>query len=239
MMKVRTNPAAPTIEPAIIKTLLLMTNPVKAAATPEREFSRLTTTGISAPPIGSTKRIPSKQLEPTSAQTQSVFSGSLTVITTKANEAIKRPTLTKFSHGGPQVGKRTHFLVRGIVKPPFNLNMATKEPVRVIHPTRPESPIAIQIAQRLSISVGTSPVLILAKTSDSATNALAAPPKPLNIATNSGIPVISTLTAIQAPMTEPRTRPPTNSSQPIIPFPDACILTRVVITAKSIPAEPS
>ncbi len=33
-------------------------NPVKAAAIPDKEFSRLTTTGISAPPIGSTNKIP-------------------------------------------------------------------------------------------------------------------------------------------------------------------------------------
>ena len=33
-------------------------NPVNAAAMPDKEFNRLTTTGISAPPIGSTNKIP-------------------------------------------------------------------------------------------------------------------------------------------------------------------------------------
>ena len=55
---VKIKPAAPTIDPAIIKTLFPIINPVKAAAIPDNEFSRLTTTGISAPPIGSTNKIP-------------------------------------------------------------------------------------------------------------------------------------------------------------------------------------
>ena len=59
-MKVRISPAAPTIEPAIMRTLFPITKPVKAAAIPDREFSRLTTTGISAPPMGRTKRTPSR-----------------------------------------------------------------------------------------------------------------------------------------------------------------------------------
>ena len=51
-------------EPATIKTELLMINPVNAAAIPEREFSSETTTGISAPPIGNTNNIPSKEETP-------------------------------------------------------------------------------------------------------------------------------------------------------------------------------
>ena len=57
-MKVRIKPLAPTKEPATIKTLLEIMNPVKAAAIPDREFSNDTTTGMSAPPIGSTNNIP-------------------------------------------------------------------------------------------------------------------------------------------------------------------------------------
>ena len=58
IMKVRIRPAAPTIEPAMISTLFPMTKPVNAAAIPESELRRLTTTGISAPPIGITNSIP-------------------------------------------------------------------------------------------------------------------------------------------------------------------------------------
>ena len=39
MMNVRIRPAAPTIEPAMMSTLLPMTKPVKAAAMPESELS--------------------------------------------------------------------------------------------------------------------------------------------------------------------------------------------------------
>jgi len=53
-MNVKINPDAPTKEPATIKTLFDIINPVNAAAIPEREFNKETTTGISAPPIGST-----------------------------------------------------------------------------------------------------------------------------------------------------------------------------------------
>ena len=57
-MKVRINPEAPTREPATINTELFIMNPVKAAAIPDSELSRETTTGISAPPIGNTNSIP-------------------------------------------------------------------------------------------------------------------------------------------------------------------------------------
>ena len=74
-------------------------------------------------------------------------------------------------------------------------------------------------------------------TSESATKAEAAPPKPLNNATNSGIPVISTLTAIQYPIAEPRNIPAMISihSAP----PSKCILNTVVITATNIPSAPN
>jgi hypothetical protein len=61
-MKVSINPDAPTKDPATISTLLPIIKPVKAAAIPEKEFSKDTTTGISAPPIGKTIMIP-KTLE--------------------------------------------------------------------------------------------------------------------------------------------------------------------------------
>ena len=69
MMNVRIRPAAPTIEPAIIKTLLPITKPVNAAAIPDIEFSKLTTSGMSAPPIGITKSTPSRQESETSEYT--------------------------------------------------------------------------------------------------------------------------------------------------------------------------
>ena len=59
MMNVKIRPDAPTSEPATMRTELPMMKPVKAAAIPDNELRSETTTGISAPPIGSTKTIPS------------------------------------------------------------------------------------------------------------------------------------------------------------------------------------
>ncbi len=68
MIRVRMIPEAPTSEPAIISMLLLSTNPVAAAASPEYELRREITTGMSAPPIGIVARTPST--EPKTARVQ-------------------------------------------------------------------------------------------------------------------------------------------------------------------------
>ena len=64
----RISPEAPTRLPATIKTLLFMMKPVNAAAIPDSELSKLTTTGMSAPPIGRTRMIPSTHEIPIIAQ---------------------------------------------------------------------------------------------------------------------------------------------------------------------------
>jgi len=61
MMRVRINPDAPTKAPATTSSGLLITKPLAAAATPENELSSATTTGMSAPPIGMTRRTPSTE----------------------------------------------------------------------------------------------------------------------------------------------------------------------------------
>jgi hypothetical protein len=52
MSLVRIAPEAPTRAPAMISSGLLSTKPAIATAVPVNEFSRLITTGMSAPPIG-------------------------------------------------------------------------------------------------------------------------------------------------------------------------------------------
>ena len=52
-------PDAPTSVPAMISRSLCSTKPVAAAARPVNELSSEITTGMSAPPIGSTKSTPS------------------------------------------------------------------------------------------------------------------------------------------------------------------------------------
>ena len=144
IMKVRISPAAPTIEPAMMSTLLPMTKPVKAAAMPDRELSRLTTTGISAPPIGTTNSTPSRLAMATIPQTYSLFIGSSIVIQMKYRVPKSNSNFTAFSHGGPQVGNLTHFLLMGTTNPPLSFIIATSEPVKVTHPTSPDRPIATQ-----------------------------------------------------------------------------------------------
>jgi len=53
MSLVRMAPDAPTRAPAMMRTGLLRTKPAIATAVPVNELSRLMTTGMSAPPIGS------------------------------------------------------------------------------------------------------------------------------------------------------------------------------------------
>ncbi|CAI8306688.1 MAG: Uncharacterised protein [Euryarchaeota archaeon UBA443] len=145
-------------------------------------------------------------------------------------------TLSGLSHTGPQVGVLIHF--PKMLTPPLSLNIARMEPVRVIQPTSAERPAATMITVNSSSWVGTfAGSSTYFQISESATNADAAPPNPLNKATSSGIPVISTRIAIQRPMREPITRP-----EPIrthsIPSPSP-ICRMVVITATSIPSAPS
>ena len=55
---VRIVPDAPTIIPATISAGLFSATPVAAAESPVNAFSSEITTGMSAPPIGSTTRLP-------------------------------------------------------------------------------------------------------------------------------------------------------------------------------------
>ena len=58
MSLVRIAPDAPTRAPEMISTGLLMTKPAIAAAVPVNELSSEMTTGMSAPPMGSTSVMP-------------------------------------------------------------------------------------------------------------------------------------------------------------------------------------
>ena len=59
-------PDAPTSMPLTISTLFSSSKPVAAAASPVNAFRSEITTGMSAPPIGSTNRIPKIAAPPTS-----------------------------------------------------------------------------------------------------------------------------------------------------------------------------
>ena len=63
MSLVRIAPEAPTRAPAMIRTGLSSTKPAIATAVPVNELSSEMTTGMSAPPIGSTIVTPKTQAE--------------------------------------------------------------------------------------------------------------------------------------------------------------------------------
>ena len=89
IIRVRRMPDAPTRVPAMIRRLLLSVKPDAATARPVNEFSSEMSTGTSAPPIGSTKMMPS-----TSDSTAvAIISATLSVtIVATARTTIPTPT---------------------------------------------------------------------------------------------------------------------------------------------------
>ena len=89
---------------------------------------------------------------------------------------------------------------------PLNLPKAIKLPVKVSAPINTLSPMETKpVVSKLKISG-------FRANSPQATRAEAAPPKPLNTATNSGIAVICTFLASNRPIRPPTTIPPTINS---------------------------
>ena len=92
-------PDAPTSIPLTIRTSLWSTNPVAAAARPVKALRSEITTGMSAPPIGSTKRTP-KSADP-AMTTQSSHSSwtPATSVTPIATQAASRARFANFWPG--------------------------------------------------------------------------------------------------------------------------------------------
>ncbi len=84
--RVRIVPEEPTRVPATISTTLSSANPAAAAASPVNAFSSEITTGMSAPPIGSTKRLPSTA-EPISTPMKIACEGSSWLIDSETQAA--------------------------------------------------------------------------------------------------------------------------------------------------------
>ncbi len=94
MMLVRMMPEAPTSEPAMIRTVLLITKPVAAAARPEYELRRAITTGMSAPPMEMVSTTPSTPATATRSQKSIISSGCITTRTPSARDAAPLTILT-------------------------------------------------------------------------------------------------------------------------------------------------
>ena len=89
-------PDAPSSAPAMISTLFPIAKPVAAAASPAYELSSDTTTGMSAPPIGSTINTPSSSDSPIMAKNTTGFAGRSTSQTKRTIATAKRVMLTAF-----------------------------------------------------------------------------------------------------------------------------------------------
>ncbi len=181
-------PDAPTSIPLTISTFECRTNPVAAAASPVNAFRSEITTGMSAPPIGSTNTTPNSA----ATRIAAARSQKLTDAIAAAPSAIEPRKSTAFPICWPGyvIGRP---LIRSCSFP-----NATSEPANEIEPTSAEKTV------ETPRSTPTSPES--AQTvwnSTSETSAAAPPPTPLNSATICGIAVIFTLRAPTTPTTEP------------------------------------
>ncbi len=95
--KVRISPAAPTSAPPMIRGFDSMTNPAADAASPEKELRREMTTGMSAPPMGITERIPMIRAMPPTTQ----YPGALPVTPDQIASAIRLIPMIPLTHCCP------------------------------------------------------------------------------------------------------------------------------------------
>ena len=225
MILVRINPDAPTSDPAMISTLLSITNPVAAAASPEYEFNRAITTGMSAPPIGLTSRTPNTEARTTIPKYKSIScTGDWPI--PPAIIARERATSTSAIRpltaccAGTWNGRLNIFSS-------CNLPNATMLPQNVTAPIRPDAAVAV------SITYGFTSLPAPRSNSAPATITDAPPPKPFNMPTNWGMSVILIFSASTAPITAPITTPTTRNLKSI-----TCRSNRVTATASNMPSAP-
>jgi len=86
IIRVSRVPEAPTNVPATMSSVLLSVNPDAATARPVKAFKSEMSTGVSAPPMGSTKMAPSAS-DSTSTMTSTVVLAVTTVTTSRATMA--------------------------------------------------------------------------------------------------------------------------------------------------------
>ena len=122
------NPAVPTREPAMMSTLLLSTHPCPAAASPEYELSRAITTGMSAPPMGSTRKMPRTAATGTRSQNGTEEVGSRTSQTLRPKQTNANATLIA-CRPGRRMGRSG--------MRPWSLPKAMALPVKATPPIRP------------------------------------------------------------------------------------------------------
>jgi hypothetical protein len=189
-------PEAPTSVPPMISAVLLSTKPVEAAASPVNALSSEITTGMSAPPIGSTKRNPKTSAPSISKASQ--MPSSVTAVSAIAPRSVSANNATVRFWAGARIGRP------GTSSCSFP--NATRLPQKLTEPTTAEKRIPMRS------SPGSRPGSPAARWySAAAISAAAPPPTPLNSATICGIAVIRTARAETTPMTVPTAIPATIS----------------------------
>ena len=193
---VRIEPDAPTSMPATISAVLSSAMPAAAALSPVNALSVEITTGMSAPPIGSTAVTPSAPAVRSSSQNRISASAPATMITAITSVTAARPMLTSVN---VRTGKR-----RLAQASSCSFENATFEPQNEIEPMIAANTIGIRVSSARSLPSRYSTRLI---------SATAPPPTPLNSATICGIAVIFTLRAAGMPTAVPIAIPITISAQ--------------------------
>ena len=182
-------PDAPTSMPLTISTLFSSSKPVAAAARPVKALRSEITTGMSAPPIGSTNRTPKTNAPPTSAHSSHSCWTPATSAIPAAAQARKSAALTNcwpaYVIGRPPISSCS--FANAIIEPANEIEPISAE--RTIE--SPMSTFGVPGSGRMRCS------------SASETSAAAPPPTPLNSATICGIAVIFTLRAATAPKPPP------------------------------------
>ncbi len=193
---VRIEPDAPTSIPPTIRAVLSSAMPAAAAERPVKAFSIEMTTGMSAPPIGSTTMFPRRAAE-TRIAMKSASDSSPAAIATAQPTATSRSSAFRIVCPGSMIGRP------GMISWSF--------PNAMFEPQNETEPMIAEKRTGIISSSGMSPPAW--RNSAHATSATAPPPTPLNSATICGIAVIFTLRAAGMPTAVPMTTPRTISSQ--------------------------
>ena len=191
---VRIEPEAPTSMPPTISATLSSAMPAAAADRPVNAFSSEITTGMSAPPIGSTNMLPSSAAPTRIARKSSSDSVPAAMITAQAITTASSAMLRN-CWPGSWIGRP------GRISCSFPKAMF--EPQNEIEPTIAANRIGISCSR-----IGLAPVCSSAsRYSTNEISATAPPPTPLNSATICGIAVIFTLRAAGTPTAVPIAMP--------------------------------
>ena len=216
---VRIVPDAPTIIPATIKAVLLSATPVAAAERPVNAFSSEITTGMSAPPIGSTTMFPrtaaTSRIPRMNSACECVPAARMIALTSATANSPRLITACK----GSLIG--------------WPGKIAWSFPNAMFEPQNETDPMTAANSDGISVLSGKSPPKWW-RYSIQAISAVAPPPTPLNSATICGIAVIWTLRAAGIPIAVPITSPSAISQGVLDPL-STCGVSSVAMNASAIP----